>query len=361
MPGTPKASVIIPVYNGEKTLPATLASLARLEDPNFEVILVDDGSTDRSAELIRRHGFKLVRLRENRGAGTARNVGARVAEGDILAFTDADCIVPPDWLARIRRMLAEHDVIAVSGPYSGPHERTFASLFHFYLLCVKEATRQVLIRSCTSSNLACRKDAFWSVGGFPIFGLGHRPDRPFQGHEDSNWGYLASHKVGKVIVWDPDNRIEHQFRTGVTGYLRNQWFFSEIVAISYCKFPMMFFSHSNFMKWSTLAKIAAVVAALPLFVSAIVWHFGPLDRLPPALSAVAFALLLTAGIAVMDHRLFRIILGKERSLSFSVKSLGLLVATHCVWICGCLSGLLKATRACFRFPDIRDLPPYEVQ
>jgi CDP-glycerol glycerophosphotransferase len=91
-------SVVLPIYNVEPYLPATLDSLARQTHADLEVVMVNDGSTDRSAELAagfaeRDHRFRLVH-QENQGLGHARNTGARLASGDFLTFVDSDDTVP---------------------------------------------------------------------------------------------------------------------------------------------------------------------------------------------------------------------------------------------------------------------------
>ena len=92
----PLVSVIIPVFNGERFLTDALNSVLSQEYPNLELIFVDDGSTDRSREIIERTPGKFRYLRqENSGPAAARNRGVEIAEGDILAFQDADDIWPP--------------------------------------------------------------------------------------------------------------------------------------------------------------------------------------------------------------------------------------------------------------------------
>ncbi len=101
-----RISLVIPAYNGASTLSALLDSVEAQDLPadQFEVILVDDGSTDRSADVARRYPRLQLMTQENRGPGAARNCGTRAAEGDIIAYTDADCILPPDWLEKHVRL-----------------------------------------------------------------------------------------------------------------------------------------------------------------------------------------------------------------------------------------------------------------
>lgn len=352
--------MIVPVFNGERTLPATLDSLERLEHVSYEVVFVDDGSSDRTAELVAERGFTLVRLATNLGAGSARNVGAHVAQGEILAFTDADCTVPPHWLDDIEELLDRDDILAVSGPYNGAHSADFPSLFALYLLETKERRDVAKVRSCTTSNLGCRRDLFLKTGGFPIFGLGSAPRRPFQGHEESNWGFLSAEATGLEVLWVPDLGVVHQFRPTVLEFLREQFFYGKVIAVSWCKYPAMLLnSRSNFNKVSTLAH-SALLAAAPFFVIGVVLALS----LEPILLLTSLALLpagLLATLALLNLRFLRALAAKGLGCGFCLKSLGLLGLTYGAWITGGLTGLLLAAGSRLRFADLPALPPYEIE
>lgn len=106
-----RASVIIPAYNAAETLERCLESVVALDDPDFEVIVVDDASTDTTAAICERFPVRLLRFASRTGPAIARNRAADIATGDIIAFTDADCVVPRDWLVRIRALLVEAPVV----------------------------------------------------------------------------------------------------------------------------------------------------------------------------------------------------------------------------------------------------------
>ncbi|HJU28559.1 MAG TPA: glycosyltransferase family A protein, partial [Candidatus Binataceae bacterium] len=94
----PMVSVVICAYNAERTMRQCLESLRRLDYPSYEVIIVDDGSRDRTAEIATDFPeFRLIR-QPNKGLSVARNVGLYAARGEIVAYTDSDCVVDPDWL-----------------------------------------------------------------------------------------------------------------------------------------------------------------------------------------------------------------------------------------------------------------------
>ncbi|HLF28879.1 MAG TPA: glycosyltransferase [Anaerolineae bacterium] len=113
-----KFSIVIPTYNRSETLRQTLIAVTRQDYAECEVLVVDDGSTDGTAEIVARE-FPAVRLirQSNRGPAAARNAGVRAAVGDIIAFTDDDCLPPLDWLTRLAEGYARYPQVAGVGGY----------------------------------------------------------------------------------------------------------------------------------------------------------------------------------------------------------------------------------------------------
>jgi glycosyltransferase involved in cell wall biosynthesis len=111
-----RATVIIPCRNGERIVAdAVRSALGQTEAP-AEVIVVDDASTDRTGEIARAAGARVLRNERRRNAGGARNAGIEAAAGDVYAFLDADVIAPPDWLALAREAFERFpEVVAVGG------------------------------------------------------------------------------------------------------------------------------------------------------------------------------------------------------------------------------------------------------
>jgi glycosyltransferase involved in cell wall biosynthesis len=117
---TPKVSVVVCSCNGARTLRECLASLEQLNYPDYEVILVDDGSTDDTQAIAA--DFPRVRniRQENRGLSVARNVGAEAAQGEIVAYTDSDCVADPEWLFYLVDAMQRQGVKAIGGPNVPP-------------------------------------------------------------------------------------------------------------------------------------------------------------------------------------------------------------------------------------------------
>lgn len=114
----PTISVIIPVYNAAKTLNRCLNSIIAQDFKDFEVLLVDDGSTDDSGKICDEYRFKDERVKvfhkKNGGASSARNVGLDNAEGDYIVFSDADDYVESNWLSEFERNNKDVDIVISS-------------------------------------------------------------------------------------------------------------------------------------------------------------------------------------------------------------------------------------------------------
>jgi len=111
----PRLSVIVCSHNGEHTLPDCLEGLLELEYPDFEVIVVDDGSTDSTADIVREYGFRLITT-ENLGLSNARNVGMQAASGEIIAYLDDDARPDPHWLTYLAATFLSTEHAGVGGP-----------------------------------------------------------------------------------------------------------------------------------------------------------------------------------------------------------------------------------------------------
>src|SRR5439155_9097584 len=116
LPRAPFESVIGCSYNGGRTLAACLDSLGRLNYLEYEVILVDDGSTDHTAYIAAQYPRVRYIHQSNHGLSHARNTGATAARGEVFAYTDSDCMVDADWLYYLIGTLVSGDYAGVGGP-----------------------------------------------------------------------------------------------------------------------------------------------------------------------------------------------------------------------------------------------------
>ena len=164
----PRLSVIVPVYNSPDDLAECLSALAQSDYGNFDVLVVDDGSTDPVEPIVADRGFRCVRIDGPGGPARARNRGALAAAGEYLVFVDADVCVHTDTLTRIAEAFRSDPTIdAVVGTYDDrPGDRGFISqyknLFHHYVHQRCDGAISTFWAGCG----AIRRDLYLTVGGF---------------------------------------------------------------------------------------------------------------------------------------------------------------------------------------------------
>ena len=158
-----KISVVIPTYNEEKNIERCIGSLKRqtLHRSEYEIIVVDGNSSDMTMELAKKAGADKVILQKSEGVGGARNDGARIAVGDVVANTDADCILPSDWLERIKWNFEKDNIVCLFGPIK-PIEKTrkFRYLIHLNNLAAFSLYKLGVFHATIGSNTIFRKREF---------------------------------------------------------------------------------------------------------------------------------------------------------------------------------------------------------
>jgi len=207
-------SIVIPVRNGARALDACLRAACAAALPDGEVVVVDDGSTDDSAAIVSRHPCRLVRLEGKRGASAARNAGADAARGDVLFFTDADCILGPHTLPRAAAALeAAGPRMVVGGTYETfPYDPGFFPAFQAVFVNYHETRRPEDPDYVATHAMAIRTADFLASGGFDEQFLPILEDVEFC-HRLRRDGYR--------LRMDPLVLVRHSFGFGLSGSLRN--------------------------------------------------------------------------------------------------------------------------------------------
>lgn len=163
----PRISVVIPCWNEEKNIRRTLLKLNHQTIPreDYEVIIVDGGSKDRTREIAKKMGARVI-MQKREGIGGARNDGFLAAKAEFIATTDADCIVPNQWLEIFLEDFQDPRVVAVTGP-DGPIEKNWKSrLTYFILRCFIQGMTLFNLYGTAGTNSAFRKSAFIKCGGY---------------------------------------------------------------------------------------------------------------------------------------------------------------------------------------------------
>ncbi len=214
----PRLSVIIPVYNAESTFRDTLDSLFASRFKDFEVILVDDASTDRSMEIARDYDCRVLSMERNSGPSAARNRGAREARGEILFFTDSDVIVMPDTIEKILSVFdGSPGCSALIGSYTidtpcKDFFSTFKNLVHHW---THQNSLDIAITFWAGCG-AIRKEAFLSVKGF-------NEEYKTACIEDIELGYRLT-AAGHKILLVKNILVTHNKRYDFTGLVKSDVF-----------------------------------------------------------------------------------------------------------------------------------------
>ena len=248
----PRVSVIVCSYNGGKTLKDCLESLDLLNYPDFEIVLVDDGSKDNTQTLVsafessrKRNGRPLPDfqniVQKNMGLSYARNTGAHAATGEIFAYTDSDCMADPDWLYYLVGTLISGDYAGVGGPNISPPA---VDWIQAAVAAAPGGPSHVLLTDVVAEhipgcNMAFHRWAFYSVGGFD-------PEYRKAGDDvDFCWRLQNS---GGVIAFSPAAIVWHYRRFTLQAFRKQQEGYGE--AESMLRFQhLVFFGPTGTAKW----------------------------------------------------------------------------------------------------------------
>jgi len=241
LPAYPRVSVIVCSYNGGKTLDRCLESLRTLDYPDYEVILVDDGSTDDTPEIVERHPWIRNIRQTNHGLSVARNVGAAAATGSVIAYTDSDCMADPDWLYYLVGTLLSGDYAGVGGPNISPPAESWVQA------CVAAAPggpSHVLLSDIEAEhipgcNMAFHKWAFDSIGGF---------DSEYRKAGDDVDFCWRLQQNAQVIAFSPSAIVWHYRRFTLTAFRKQQEGYGEAESLLRFK-HLIFFGPTGTTKW----------------------------------------------------------------------------------------------------------------
>ncbi len=219
----PTISVIVPVRNGELTLEPLLKSLMSLDydKKEVEVVVVDGNSTDGTREIAGRYPVKLVN-EEGDGLNAARNTGIKNSKGEIIAFTDCDCVVPRDWTRKIVENFKDSQVSCVGGSAKGYNgdfisqyaDNSIVPLMPFFKKREELGTIKLFLRHPAGCNMAFRRKAFDEVGCFD---------------EDIHYGFDDLELVERVcragykMVLDPNVLVWHKHRSTFKEFLKENF------------------------------------------------------------------------------------------------------------------------------------------
>ncbi|MEI6084342.1 MAG: glycosyltransferase [Verrucomicrobiota bacterium] len=241
IPDYPKVSVVVASYNGGRTLPACLNSLRHLNYPNYEVILVDDGSTDDTAKIAAQFPEVKTIHQPNMGLSNARNTGIQAATGEIVAFTDSDCRADEDWLYYLIGDLLKTDAASIGGHNFPPPEDNWVA---GAVASAPGGPAHVMLDDRNAEHIPGCNMAFWKwaldeIEGFdPIY-------RAAGDDVDVCWRLLQR---GRKIAFSHAGFVWHYRRNTFGAYLKQQRGYGVAEALLRHKHPE-YFNNLGGMRW----------------------------------------------------------------------------------------------------------------
>jgi len=213
-----KISVIVPTYNSEKTIRETIEAVLNQNYPKkkYELIIVDDGSLDKTVGVVKKFRSVGFFKQKHKGAAAARNLGVKKSKGDIILFTDADCVPGKNWIKNMVKPFVDKNVIAVSGTYRTMNNDSLIA--RFVGLEIDERHRKLQKRKSIdfvgTFSGAYRREIFRKVRGF---------DESFTtaDGEDMEISFRAE-KFGKMVFTDKAF-VYHRHPASLSKFLKQKF------------------------------------------------------------------------------------------------------------------------------------------
>lgn len=256
--GQPSVSIIIPTWNGAGRIERCLSALRNQDFGRpFEIVVVNDGSTDGTLDILAR--YKEVRLitQANAGPAAARNHGARAASGDIIVFTDDDCEPLANWLTEMVRPFADPEVVGAKGVYRTRQSNIVARFVQIeYEDRYRLLARQPTIDFIDTYSAAFRRDRFLETSGYDS-------SFPVACAEDAELSYRMSAR-GWRMVFVPAAAVYHRHPDSLVAYVRKKFKFAFWRVLAVKKNPAKAIKDSHTPQLMKLQMVFAPALALGL-------------------------------------------------------------------------------------------------
>lgn len=309
----PPVSIVVAVYNMQDTIGKCIESLLEADYPEKEIIIVNDGSTDRTEEIVKQYLVTLINQKKQ-GASAARNNGLKNAKNEIVAYTDSDCEVSRDWARNIVKHFEDPSVGAVTGKTIFRTDTTCTSYVRSLDIEERNARRKKYTSLANGPNSAFRRSLLSGIGGF----------NPRWYHaEDTEVSYRVWEE-GYKIVYEPNAVVYHVPENDWKDFLRKRYRDAKAFTRMFYFHPKKAFVEDDFVTLNM--KLQPPLFAAILFL--------------PILNMLSLWLLLL-GIALNVPFSYRVFLKRSDKFSFFIKALMLTTARGFCWGFGLIVGGLQ--------------------
>lgn len=243
-------SVVVPAYNCQNTIAHTLKAIQNQTINIDEIIVVDDGSVDQGAAVIKKFQKVKYIFQNNSGPAGARNRGAQEARGEIIFFTDSDCVPRKDWVEKSLPHFQDSRVGVVAGSYGiANSENILARCIHKEILYRHHHLMPQYPKAFGSYNFGVRKKVFEEVGGFNTV-------YPWASGEDNDLSYKILN-AGHKIYFEKNSLVDHYHTIKVFKYLQEQYRHGVWRVQMYRDHPMMM-KGDGYTFWKDIIEVPLV-------------------------------------------------------------------------------------------------------
>ncbi len=326
----PKVSVVIPAYNAEKTIGPLLDSLLAMDYPEYEVIVVNDGSKDGTKEIVQRYPVRLIDQR-NRGASAARDAGLRAAEGEIVAYADSDVKVERGWLKNLVKPFEDPDVAATTGQTIFLRNEKCTSWIRSLDIERRNARRGEYTRLANGPNSAFRRSVLIEVGGF---------DPQWYHAEDTEVSYRIWQQ-GYRIRYVPEAIVHHTPEEYWQDFLRKRYRDAKAFTRMLVKYPRSAILRDDFVETGMKIQPPLFLVIILLAITSAILVATPLAIY--ALGGMAFLLMVAILLNLPEAAAVFV---ASRRLGFFFKGLALGMLRGFAWGFGLgIGGLRQVTKS----------------
>lgn len=256
----PYLSIIVPVLNGANHINNLMNSLVNINYPKnkYEILIVDNESRDRTVELIKKSQRKIPQLKlyfeKRKSSYAARNTGIMNSKGEIIVFTDADCIANINWLNNIVKSFSENSVGCVAGEILSPKWNNIVEEYYARkdIMCQRNTLNSAFLPYPMTANVAYRKEIFDKIGYF---------DEELISGGDADFAWRMQLETEYKIVYDQNAIVIHKHRSNMKSLFKQQFSYGYGSVLLYRK-------HNYFMDLnlkSTLIDYLKLMPAIALF------------------------------------------------------------------------------------------------
>ena len=282
-------SIIIPIRNRGNFVSKLIENLMQLDYPQFEIIIIDDCSTDNTKNQLKDYPVRTLSLEKSVGSAEARNIGIKIAKNDIIALTDSDCIVSKTWLKDLVPFLEDYDIVGGKVIYCNKQEK---KLHPFIMKTETLIENKSDVNFLNTNNMIFKKELINSVGGFLNYRL-----------EDLEFSWRALRKGFKLIYVPKGNIIHYDNRNPLQNIKKYLLYGKSYSKISYIHKMDLSFKTEPILSRKSFQKY------IQLFVLPIIILFSFYIYSTLISSNILYVLLLMLHIAISVLIIYRLIKG----------------------------------------------------